>query len=619
MCLLFVSCKGDKPLLEGEENPIDLTSANPMLDSGGLLKMFNTPAYIGQKDVADLPVEKREAFFEVWDDFVEAWTENSINVGLEPEYTNSLPADYYFNPKNVAMDNPPIVVPARWNAFPYRIYFYYQSQLDEIFRGQKIEVNGEEYSKSKYALYELADAGLNAFSKANQKFNQNTLPEGKQLCSGDTKYGKKRFDPLGPRGWLDEYCEFAAKRSSDGSELDWAMFTCENPEYYWSLWSVSPETVLKIYKETLDNSNIKLKDLYLTVDGKEVQLPDGSYAYNPVNKWNSGTVITENSGGAIHLTSSPNELAAEIVLAAGACIPRKSDTKNVAIANELICCSNYGRPYRNSDPHIGQSVYQAISKNPIAGTLLNPVGLYLQLPNFDVYELPQSVIDKGGKIEDCWQVLRGEVSNPYYPNNMILRAKFKVPDSWGIKTSEIKVASLPLLYASQISQTMEVQLVAASHEMPVVAPVQPCATEKDSPIPTADYVLYKNLYKASMAYGLDTLSNLSSNPITSYLDFENNDVLIAVSGLDKCKEMNFEFYDTKTGELTDMEFVITSVEKSDKPQRYTGLLFTGALFTPEGTPFGNKSIKISCKDDPAISTLVTPSFFRVAENKVLIN
>ncbi len=617
----MISCKGDKPILEtelnGETNEgLELNAMiNPTLDSNGLLKAFNTPAFVGKKDVADLPLETQEAFFDVWDDFVGAWTENSISVGLEPSYINSLPGDYYFNPKKVAMDKPPIAVPIRWNSFPYRIYFYYQSQLNKI-----VKENKEPHIEAKYALYELADVGPTAFAKKYSeftKFDPNILPSGDDLCSGKVKYGNTAFDPTGPRGWLDEYCEFAAKRSEDGSELDWAMFTCENPEYYWSLWSVSPESVLKIYKETLGNPNIVIDDLRLTVDGKAVQLPNGSYAYNPVNKWNSGTEVTDTSGGAIHLTSSPNELSAEIVLAAGACIPR-NESKSIDndVANGLICCSNYGRPYRNSDPHIGQSVNQVIANNSLAGTLLNPVGLYLQLPNFDVFELPQSVIEKGGKIEDCWKVLRGEVSNPYYPNNMILRAKFEVPESWDIKTSEIKVASLPLLYASQIAQTMEVQLVAASHAMPEKAPAQDCVSENN--LPSVELVIYNNLYEASLAYGLDKKSNFSSNPITSYVDSENKEVLIIASGFDKCTDAKFEFYDTDTGQLTDMKFVPDNPEGVKKDfEEDPAQFYTGTLYTPPDTPFGNKSIKISCNNDPSISTLVTPAFFRVAKTNDL--
>jgi len=621
---MLSSCNTFKPDGSSAEGAIEMT--NPYYDENGLLKQFSTPAYIN--DVGDLPGETQQAFFDAWSDYISGWTDYSSRVNLEPEITNTIPGAYYYNPMYKAMDNPPTVVPVRWNASPYRIRFYYQSQLQSLFK-EKVTINSKKYSASDYALWQLTDMGPDAYQKKNTSFIQNRLPL--DLCSNTMKYDTTEFTPLGPRGWLDEYCEYAVKRTDtrisgtiNENEIDWAIFTCENPEYYWTLWSISPESVLKIYRQTLSNPNIQLTDLYLLDENNQpVPLPTGGYAYNPINKYNSGTVITDNSGGAVHLTSPPNELSAEIILAGGACVPRQTTDWNTQVANDLICCSNYGRRFRNSDPHIGQSVYQAISQLPIAGTLLNPVGLYLQLPNFDLFELPKSVIDMGGKPEDLWTVLRGETENPFYPNQMILRAKFQVPSSWGINASDIKIAGAPLVYASQIAQTMQVQLAAGSRAMPSIAPSKACTEGREHSLPFVELVTFPDLYNASIHNGLDTASNFSSNPIAIQRGQSVDNVQIVVQNLGCACNSNaatFGFYDTKTNEpASNMTYTPSSCNITVIPPPPTNpngipdtlYTFIGAL-TDSGvtTPFGNKSIKVSCNSS-SNSTMKTPGYFRI--------
>ena len=84
----------------------------------------------------------------------------------------------------------------------------------------------------------------------------------------------------------------------------------------------------------------------------------GRPAYNPLNKWNSGPKAvrgTNASGGAMHLTSTPNTLQTEMALAGGATILRPCGN---GVPQTVICCAQYGQAYRNSDPHIGQQVNQ---------------------------------------------------------------------------------------------------------------------------------------------------------------------------------------------------------------------------------------------------------------------
>ena len=108
---------------------------------------------------------------------------------------------------------------------------------------------------------------------------------------------------------------------------------CENPEYWYSLWRIDPSVAAQKYQDALNfglppNSpnmvTVKVEDVQL-VDpstGKPVIDPStGNPAYNPLNKWNSGPLSirggTTSSGGAMHLTATPNTLQTELGLAGG--------------------------------------------------------------------------------------------------------------------------------------------------------------------------------------------------------------------------------------------------------------------------------------------------------------
>jgi hypothetical protein len=111
-------------------------------------------------------------------------------------------------------------------------------------------------------------------------------------------------------------------------------------------------------------------------------------------------------GGAMHLTSTPNTLQTEMGLAGAATVQR---TVGNVSPQTLICCSQYGQANRNSDPHIGLSVNQLVD-GPPSGTvsLANPVGLYIQMPDFSNYALPADPkLPRNASVADCWQILRG--------------------------------------------------------------------------------------------------------------------------------------------------------------------------------------------------------------------
>lgn len=475
--------------------------------------VFNTPAYQGKKDLLGSPDSTK--FFDAWDNYVNRYTITSSIYNLTGGANNTVPGKYYVNPK----DEPNFfdgaaIVPIRWHAFPGRVNYYLEPKLDELYG-----------SNADARMFELVDIGPIAYQ---EKYKDNIVFIPKSPCDPEGS-GIKMFDPLGPRGWLDEYCEMGILRNTAGN-IKKIHFTCENPEYYWTLWNIDPDLVLKIYKETLENDNIKLEDLYLRDKNNDsvIVKATGRPAYNPINKWNNGTAMTANEGGAMHLTSSPNELSAEIVLAGGAALLR-ADVPANKIANSLICCSEYGRRFRNSDPHIGQNVYQVVDLG-MKVSLVNPVGLYLQEPQYNYIQLPKNA-PKGAKVEDCFRVVRGKKKDKNYPNNMILHLVMEVPASWpaDITLNDFSVLDSPLVYGSQVLQTMEVQLAGAGQVADKKQKRAPCVDT--NAIPALNYLTEYDVLVASFEQDLPDLANVTSNILQVKKGTTVNNIAIVISNI----------------------------------------------------------------------------------------
>ena len=71
--------------------------------------------------------------------------------------------------------------------------------------------------------------------------------------------------------------------------------------------------------------------------------------YNPINYWN----FTTTSGTIMHLIHPSNTLGAEMDIAAQATVLRKDENGDrISNYQDLINCSQYGNPGRNSDPFV---------------------------------------------------------------------------------------------------------------------------------------------------------------------------------------------------------------------------------------------------------------------------
>ena len=269
---------------------------------------FRTPASI--QDFENDPF-KQDAMNNLWSQNLDGFTQqgmqsNQWNTTNTPETTN------YYNPIN---NNPKsITAHVTWKAFPGRLSFNYPTATQA-------------------QLNQMADTGVMPDDISNDPCN--------------TSAGSKvPYFPYGPRGWQDEYCEWAVTRNSEG-KITRVDFTCENPEYWNSLWLIDPNKVLELYQSILSKPQITLDDLSLPgIKNPITQQP----VYNPLNKWNSGPVSNESLGGAIHLTSTPNTLQTEIGLATAATVQRNNPpgtTGNTTWPsseyNPLLCDAQYGQ------------------------------------------------------------------------------------------------------------------------------------------------------------------------------------------------------------------------------------------------------------------------------------
>lgn len=440
---------------------------------------FDAPALQDVKDFAGRAAEL-QLFQTLWNTNVNGWTQQAI-VG-----------DYYYNPL-VEPDVPPSsqAVKVPWFAFPNRITYYFSG-----------------FSAAQ--MQEFADTGTLSDGTPIP-----AIPNQLLVCAGDLT-PTIPFGPYGPRGWQDEYCEWSVTRNQAGKIVR-VDFACENPEYWYSLWRIDPDLVVELYRKTLSGPfrtpNVTREDLQLTYQGKVVIDPStGRPAYNPLNKWNIGTVSTATGGGAMHLTSTPNTLQTELGLAGAATL--KYPAGSSGDPNTLLCCAQYGQPQRNSDPTIGFAANSTVAKNNTI-SLANPPGLYIQMPDFTGWQTPD-----GSPAANYWQIVRGAQTLPGFNQsfNFMLHAVYEVPPEQGFTVGDISIDGAPIAWASQITQKFQIALFPLpipKQDMqpvtPCVVPNAPCTQAQPLQIMSAD--LFTAYYGTFVANPRQFPMSLASNTI----------------------------------------------------------------------------------------------------------
>lgn len=483
------------------------------------LRRFDLPAF--QADIKDDP-NKAEALAQQWSDDLSRFAQKTLQNNAWSAVNQPGLTDYY-NPLTTEIPEGTKSAGIGWTAFPRRI----QTTFPNV--GQRTQ-------------WEYADQG----------------PPG-------------NYSPQGPRGWQDEYCEWSVTRNGQG-KITKVSFTCENREYWYSLWRVSPETVLRLYHE-LVGDHVKLEDLYLRDDNglPIIDRSTGQPAYDDRNQWNSTT-----HAGAVHLISNPNSLFAEIFLAGQATVLREdAEGRPITDPNNLINCSRYGTPNRNSDPHIGASVNGLVRGASGAGSgvrvsLANPVGLYIQTPNFQSFQLPFTA-PQGAQASDYWKVVRGRVGEEGDAIDLILHAVYEVPEDHGFTVGDILIDGFNIDYGSQITQKFQVALAGAPVDQEAAPSSYPCAGSSTNPLPQA----------ATLA-DANTLSVAFRSSAVMYIEQGKTVENAVLYATDASREASIEF--------TDGDGV--SVEKTGFQAGQGAQLFTLTITVePDATP-GNRSILI---------------------------
>ncbi len=443
---------------------------------------FRTPA--GIQDFPD-DAGKQNALDQLWNANLNGFTEQGLR-GNPWNATNAPVPTNYYNPE---VNNPTAGYQAiPWSAFPGRLAYNYPSTSQD-------------------QLNEWADNGL-------MTPNINNSP-----C--DTSSGSSvPYFPYGPRGWQDEYCEWAVTRDTNGNIIR-IDFTCENPEYWNSLWLIDPNQVLALYQSILDKPQITLEDLSLPGVTNPIT---GGPIYNPLNKWNTGTSSTPTSGGAVHLTSTPNTLQTEIGLATAASVQRINSDGTIQWStnqfNALLCDAQFGQKFRNSDPNIGGNVNSLVNSGQQPGgqglmvTLANPPGLYIQTPDFTTYANPK---DPSTPASSFWTIKRGtarlydEYDN-LMPGDFILHAVFEVPASYGYTVSDLTIGGVNIGYGSQVAKTFMMHIIAMGYSGTVPQGYQPVG----SPSPANTFaqplqLFYEDYFTAMFN---TSVPNPMNNPIS---------------------------------------------------------------------------------------------------------
>jgi hypothetical protein len=522
--------------------------------------------------------QKQDSLNKVWDLTLDSYSKAAI-VSNPWNVDYQAPCDWYVDPTIITVPTSAYVEPVFWTAFPNRLKIYFAESEkspygftdDQVFAiADYVELPPSPINVKQPPLSTDTGAGLPYY-----------IPSIKcPLLNWDEPESTWRaYDPLGPRGWLDEYCEWAVTRNKEG-KITKISFTCENPEYWFCLWSVDPERVLELYQE-LVNPNVIIEDLYLPSPdgtGYVIDTETGKAAYNPLNKWNSGTIATQNGGGAVHLTSPPNTIGAEIMLASQATLLREIEPVNYNMQN-LVCKSEFGRPYRNSDPHIGLQANQVV-KAGFKITLTNPIGLYIQRPNFTNYTTPD-----GTDASKFYKVIRGSIAGENGTTyDQVLHAEFSVPESYGYTISDITIGKevvgstqlpKPILYAGQVAETFHVCLAASAVEKVTVPqdnlpPVKDIDTDITPVHGQPSMLIPSDVLKGMVAFNPN--SPFVQVPIMMKQDHQSS--LLSLQVLypnENYKDVEIYFCDCDGNEDEQINVKITSVE------------------TSEGTPVGSSS------------------------------
>jgi len=414
------------------------------------LLRYDTPA-----NIVDFPEDrgKQAQLNREWDKNIDRWTHVAI-IGDPWDLLYDHDRTGYYDPKTT--DFPSGLQPAgiAWNAFPNRIRHYFSDRPPE-------------------EQWRMADEG--------------NIPDIPDLNDPSKKVP---YTPQGARGWQDEYCEWSVTRRQSDGKITRVDCTCENSEYWYTLWRVDPERVRQLYQD-LVGQPVSLDDLTLKDKNRQVVIDPstGHAAYDPLNRFNNSP-----TNGVVHLVSGPNTLGAEVYLAAAATLMRQG--QDGGDPDSLIRCAKYGREYRNSDPHIGAQVY-GLARDKKRITLTNPVGLYMSVKPDDAAKVTVRANHTSQPVPDCFTIVRGTADQ-----GRGLHIRFEVPErlaSQGLTLSDLLVEGRPVQYGAQLIDLITMQLYGEYFGPFEPQAAQPCVAPSPQPLPMMQAFLPKPIYENQFA------------------------------------------------------------------------------------------------------------------------
>lgn len=463
--------------------------------------------------------KQRRIFMSRWNEDMNRLTER-LRQNEPWNFTNQPTLTHYYNPRTTEVPKSAAIIPINWLAYPNRIKYTFPG-----------------VGKSKH--WEYADNGVPG----------------------------SEYEPKGPRGWQDEYCEWSVTRNAQG-KITKVSFTSETREYWYALWNVEPKAVLRLYQQ-LVGKQVKLEDLYLRdKNNKPIIDPQtGKPAYDDVNKWNRNT-----SNGIAHLIGEFNSLQGAMFLGGQSTMVRQDEKGNVMTdSSQLLNCGLHGTPNRNSDPFIGARVNDLVRLG-LQVSLENPVGIYMQEPNFQTYELPARA-PRNAKPSDYWKVIRGRSRKPGEIRDLILHAVYEVPPELGFTVSDISIAGFPINYGAQIAETLQVAVIGQGIPQTKTPQVYPCSQTATLPYP--ELLREQKLLKVGERSNLNMRVERGSTV---------QDVVL------KTRHTNRD---------TIIEFVGSpgvNVKKTDFREEQNHQLFILTLTVAANAPLGNRSILLKNPD-----------------------
>lgn len=482
---------------------------------------FNTPAYL--EDFPNEPEKQRQLEL-FWDKYLDRYTEQSLQN--DPwRSTVQPPITAYFNPKTTDIPDGAPVLPITWTAYPNRV---------------------------KYAFPRVGRREL-------WEYGDNGTPD-------------PDYEPKGPRGWQDEYVEWSVTRNAEGKVTKIA-FSAETREYWYALWNVDPNAVLQLYKK-LVSDKVQLEDLYLRDDrGKPIIDPQtGRPAYDELNKWNRTT-----SGGLAHMIGEFNLWTGVIFLGAQSTILRADQQGNpITDPSQIVNCSKHGTHNRFSDAFASAMINDLVRGPKELGsgarvTIKDPVGTYIQEPNFGLFELPPNA-PAAARPSDYWKVVRGRKRQNGEVHDLILHAVYEVPPEQGFAVGDIYLNGFPIEYGAQMAEVVQLAVAGQGIGQETAPQNYECTDDPENPLPFPEVLGYADLLEAARrsVFNLQIEQGTTINNIALKASNSDGNTTIEFVGAPGVTANQTDFQEEEDSQI----FTLNITAEPNAPLGYRSLLLT---------------------------------------------